>query len=58
VPNLADLLYSYPDIRVIAHEPSLAERGIMVEALVETVELMDEEYFLKAIKDSEGLIIL
>jgi tRNA 2-thiouridine synthesizing protein C len=58
VPNLADLLYSYPDIRVIAHEPSLAERGIMVEALVETVELMDEEYFLKAIKDSECLIIL
>jgi tRNA 2-thiouridine synthesizing protein C len=52
VPNLADLLYSYPDIRVIAHEPSLVERDIIGEALVETVELMDEEYFLKAIKDS------
>jgi tRNA 2-thiouridine synthesizing protein C len=58
VPNLGDLLYSYPDIRVIAHEPSLAERGIMGEALVETVELMDEEYFLKQRKTSEGLIIL
>ena len=58
VPNLADLLYSYPDIRVIAHEPSLVERGIIGEALVETIELMDEEYFLKAIKDSEGLIII
>jgi tRNA 2-thiouridine synthesizing protein C len=58
VPNLADLLYSYPDIRVIAHEPSLVERGIMGEALVETVELMDEEYFLKEMKSSQGLIIL
>ena len=58
VPNLTDLLYSYPDIRVIAHEPSLAERDLMGETLVETVELMDEEYFLKAIEDSEGLIIL
>ena len=57
VPNLADLLYSYPDIRVIAHEPSLVERGIMGEQLVETIELMDEEYFLKEMKSSEGLII-
>ncbi len=58
MPNLADLLYSYPDIRAIAHEPSLVERGIMGEALIETVELMDEEYFLEAIMSSEGLIML
>ncbi len=58
MPNLADLLYSYPDISVVAHEPSLVERGLMGESLIETIELMDEENFLRAIMDSEGLIML
>ncbi len=58
MPNLADLIYAYPDIKVIAHEPSLVERGLMGEALIELIELMDEESFLQAMKESEGLVLL
>jgi tRNA 2-thiouridine synthesizing protein C len=58
MPNLADLIYAYPDIKVIAHEPSLFGRGLMGVALIELVELMDEGDFLQAMKESEGLILL
>lgn len=58
MPSLADLIYAYPDLRIIAHEPSLAERGLMNEALIELIELMDEEDFLQAMKGSDGLILL
>jgi tRNA 2-thiouridine synthesizing protein C len=58
MPNLADLIYAYPDIKVIAHELSLFERGLMGEALIEPIELMDEGDFLQAMKDSEGLVLL
>jgi tRNA 2-thiouridine synthesizing protein C len=58
LPNLADLIYAYPDIKVIAHEPSLVERGIIGESLIELVELMDEEDFLKSIEGSDGLVVL
>lgn len=58
MPNLADLIYAYPDINVIAHEPSLVDRGIIGEALIELVELMDEEDFLMAMKNSDGLVLV
>lgn len=58
MPNLSDIIYAYPDIRVIAHEPSLFERGLMGEALIELVELMDEGDFVQAVKESEGLVLL
>jgi tRNA 2-thiouridine synthesizing protein C len=58
LPNLADLIYAYPDIRFIAHEPSLVERGIIGESLIELVELMDDEDFLRTIESSDGLILV
>ena len=58
VPNLAEILYAYGEMRVVAHEPSLADRGLFSEGLVETVELVDEEAFLEAMEGSDCLIPL
>lgn len=57
-PNHSDILYAYPEMRVLAHEPSLAERGLMSMELVERVELMDEEKFLEEMLQSDGIILL
>ena len=58
LPNHSDILYAYPEVRILAHEPSLADRGLMSAGLVERVELMDEEMFLKEMLQSEGIILL
>lgn len=58
VPNLSDLLYSYPEIRVIAHEPSIAERNLLNQSLIELVELADEDVFLEQIEAADCLIML
>lgn len=58
IPNLADILYAYREMRVIAHEPSVLERGLFFEGLIETVELADEEAFLEAVEESDCLILL
>lgn len=58
VPNLSDILYAYPELRVLAHEPSLAERGLLSQGLVERVELVDEEVFLELIRSADGFIAL
>ena len=58
VPNLSDLLYSYPEIRVIAHEPSIAKRNLLNQGLIELVELVDNDVFLEQIEESDCLIIL
>jgi len=58
VPNLAEILRAYSEIRVLAHEPSVMERGLFGEVLVETVELADEEVFLEAMEGSDCLIML
>ncbi len=58
VPNLAEILRAYREMRVIAHEPSLLNRGIFFEGLVETVELVDEEVFLEAMEGSDCLILI
>lgn len=47
LPNLADILYAYGELRVLVHEPSLLERGLFGETLIETLELTDEEDFSK-----------
>ena len=39
LPNLADILYAYGELRVLVHEPSLVERGLFGETLIETLEL-------------------
>ena len=58
VPNLSDLLYSYPEIRVIAHEPSIAKRDLLNQGLIELVELVDEDVFLERIEAADCLIVL
>lgn len=56
--NLSDILYAYPEIKVVAHEPSLLERGLMNQELIELVELADEDYFLNRMADADGLVVL
>ena len=58
VPNLADILYAYGELRVIAHEPSLVERCLFGETLIETLELTDEEDFFEAMENSDCVILL
>jgi tRNA 2-thiouridine synthesizing protein C len=58
VPSLSDLIYAYPEIRVLAHEPSLVERGLMSHDLIERVELVDEDAFIKQIQAADSHIAL
>lgn len=58
VPNLADLIYAYPELQVLAHEPSMLERGLLKEGLIENIELADEAEFLAAMEMSDSIIIL
>lgn len=57
MPNLADIFYAYGELKVIVHEPSLIERGLFGETLIETVELADEEDFFKAMENSDSVIL-
>lgn len=58
IPNLSDTLYAYGELRVLVHEPSLVERGLFGETLIETLEFTDEEDFLEAMKSSDCVILL
>jgi tRNA 2-thiouridine synthesizing protein C len=58
VPNLSDLVYAYPEIKFLAHELSIAERGLINQSLIESVELMDEEKFLEESSRYESIILL
>jgi tRNA 2-thiouridine synthesizing protein C len=58
IPNLSDLLYSYFEITVLAHEPSLVERNLLNQGLVELVELVDDEVFLERMGKAECMIAL
>jgi tRNA 2-thiouridine synthesizing protein C len=58
VPNLSDIVYAYPEIKVLAHEPSLAERGLLNQSLIEMMELVDEDVFVEQICRAECFIIL
>ena len=57
-PNNSDILYAYPEMRILAHELSLADRGLMSAGLVERVELMDEDEFFEEMLESDGIILL
>ncbi len=57
-PNLSDMIYAYPEMRILAHEPSLAERGLLGQSLIEMIELVDEERFIEAILESDAIIAL
>jgi len=41
---------------VLVHEPSLMERHLFGETLIETLELTDEEDFFEVIKSSDCVI--
>lgn len=58
LPNLSDIIYAYPEIRILAHEPSLAERGLMNQSLIERVELVDEDEFIELILAADCVIML
>ena len=58
VPNLSDIIYAYPEIKILAHEPSLVERDLFDQELIERVELVDEEIFLEAILASDSIVLL
>lgn len=58
VPNLSDIIYAYPEIRFLAHEPSLAERGLLSQSLIERVDLVDDEMFLEETLACDSVIAL
>ncbi|HNX39669.1 MAG TPA: DsrE family protein [Methanothrix sp.] len=58
VPSLSDLIYAYPEVRILAHEPSLAERSLMSRALIEWVELADDTDFMTQIRAADCMIAL
>ena len=58
LPNLSDIIYAYPEIKVLAHEPSLLERGLMDQSLIERVELTDDDIFVGQILADDCFIIL
>ncbi len=58
VPNLSDIVYAYPEIRILAHEPSMAERGLMNQSLIERVELVDDDIFMEQIRAADCIITL
>jgi tRNA 2-thiouridine synthesizing protein C len=58
VPCLSDLVYAYPEMEILAHEPSLAERGLMSQSLIERVELADREEFMNQIRGADCFIML
>jgi sulfur relay (sulfurtransferase) DsrF/TusC family protein len=58
VPCLADLLFAYPEISILAHEPSLVERDLLNQSLIERVELVDEDVFMERIRAADCIILL
>ena len=58
IPNLSDIINAYPEIKVLAHEPSLLDRGLFTQRLIEKVELVDEERFFDKIMASNSIILV
>lgn len=58
VPTLSDILYAYGELRVLVHEPSLVERSLIGETLIETLELADEEDFFGEMEISDFFVLL
>jgi sulfur relay (sulfurtransferase) DsrF/TusC family protein len=52
-------IYSiHTQIIVLAHEPSLTERNLLNQGLIELVELADEEVFLEKMGKADCMIVL
>ncbi|MDD1742065.1 MAG: DsrE family protein [Methanotrichaceae archaeon] len=58
VPCLTDLLFAYPEVSILAHEPSLVERELLNQSLIERVELVDEDVFIDKIRAADCIITL
>lgn len=57
-PNLSHFLYAYPEIRVIAHKPSMDTRGLCDKKMIELVEVMDEDEFMNEVKKFDHVLLL
>jgi tRNA 2-thiouridine synthesizing protein C len=57
-PNLSYFLYAYPEIRVLAHKPSLETRGLGNKKLIELVEVMEDDEFMNEIKKFDHVLLL
>ena len=57
-PNLSYYLYAYPEIRVIAHKPSLEQRGLMERNRIELIEVMDEDEFMAEVQRFDHVLLL
>ncbi len=56
LPNLEDIFYAYGELRVLVHEPSFVDRNLLGQALIETIELADEEDFFEVMESSTYVI--
>jgi tRNA 2-thiouridine synthesizing protein C len=52
------MIFAYPEISVLAHEPSMAKRNLLSQALIERVELADEDFFIEKIRTADCAILL
>jgi tRNA 2-thiouridine synthesizing protein C len=57
-PNLSHFLYAYPEIRVLAHKPSIEKRGLGNKNLIELVEVLDDDEFMHEIKKFDHVLLL
>jgi tRNA 2-thiouridine synthesizing protein C len=57
-PNLSHFIYAYPEIRVLAHKPSLEKRGLGDRKFIELVEVMDEDEFMNEVKKFDHVMLL
>jgi Uncharacterized protein involved in the oxidation of intracellular sulfur len=58
IPNLSDIIYAYPEIHIVAHEPSIMKRRLLSQELIERIELVDEDDFLERIMKSNMVLFL
>ncbi len=58
IPNHSHFLYTYPEVRVIAHKPSLEERGLLKLDLIELIEVKDGDEFFREVMDFDHVMLL
>jgi tRNA 2-thiouridine synthesizing protein C len=58
IPNLSHFIYAYPEIRILAHRPSLIRRGLCDKKLIELVEILDEDEFMNEVKKFDHVLLL
>jgi tRNA 2-thiouridine synthesizing protein C len=57
-PNLSYYIYAYPEIRVIAHGPSLEERGLRDMKLIELVQILEDDAFMAELQKFDHVLFL